>query len=254
MVGCRWRLVAVRSDLLTTSCAGFVLRQDVESARTNWEINPSSQRAMIYAAALHDAFDGPGLRGPDGGVQAARGRSAGGPRRRREPWRTAACDADRRPRSLASGSRAQSRRLGGASAFDGRRADAGGGARHRVGLGGAEAQRRGGRSLRTHAAGDARARQPFPVARSLREEHARHDRSGGAGLGAAGGARVLSRRARATGACLPNRQLRWPPWIKPAGRASGADSQRSSQQAAQIANDAAMAAAQQAAQMAATPP
>jgi hypothetical protein len=57
-VGAGWRVVAAAFGLLVTSCAGFVLRQDVESARTSWEINPSSQRAMIYAAALHDAFEG----------------------------------------------------------------------------------------------------------------------------------------------------------------------------------------------------
>ena len=49
-------LLAVAFGLLTTSCAGFVLRQDVESARTDWTINPSDQRATIYAEALHDAF------------------------------------------------------------------------------------------------------------------------------------------------------------------------------------------------------
>jgi hypothetical protein len=42
--------------LSTTSCAGFFLRQDVESARTGWQNNPSGQRAVIYAEALHDAF------------------------------------------------------------------------------------------------------------------------------------------------------------------------------------------------------
>ena len=219
VVAWRWRLVAVAFGLSTSSCAGFVLRQDVESARTAWQINPSGQQAVSYAEALHEAFWA-GLRRPDGRLQRPGGRSAVGPRHLREPRWTSASDAHRGPRSLASGSRAQSRRMGGASTFDGRRADAGGRARHRFGLGGAGPQRRGARRVRPHAAGDARGRQPFSVARSLREEHARRDRCGGAGLGAAGGARVLSRRARATrrgsglvAALKPatSRRCRWPP-------------------------------------------
>ena len=34
------------------------MRQDVESARTDWQNNPSGQRLVIYAEALHDAFAG----------------------------------------------------------------------------------------------------------------------------------------------------------------------------------------------------
>ena len=58
VVAWRWRLVAVAFGLSTSSCAGFVLRQDVESARTAWQINPSCQQAVSYAEALHDAFLG----------------------------------------------------------------------------------------------------------------------------------------------------------------------------------------------------
>jgi hypothetical protein len=44
--------------LSMTGCAGFVLRQDVESARANWTVHPGAQRAALYAEALHDAYVG----------------------------------------------------------------------------------------------------------------------------------------------------------------------------------------------------
>ena len=69
MVAWRWRLVAAAFGLSTSSCAGFVLRQDVESARTAWQINPSGQRAVSYAEALHDAFLGQAYVGPDSRLQ-----------------------------------------------------------------------------------------------------------------------------------------------------------------------------------------
>ena len=58
MVAWQLRLLAVAFALSTTSCAGFLLRQDVESARADWQITPTGQRAVIYAEALHDAFVG----------------------------------------------------------------------------------------------------------------------------------------------------------------------------------------------------
>jgi len=54
----RWRWLAAVLVLSTTSCAGFITRQEVESARTAWTRDPSGQYAVIYAEALHDAFVG----------------------------------------------------------------------------------------------------------------------------------------------------------------------------------------------------
>jgi hypothetical protein len=53
-----WLLLVSVFGLLTTSCAGLVLRQNVESARTDWTINPSGQRLVLYAEALHEASVG----------------------------------------------------------------------------------------------------------------------------------------------------------------------------------------------------
>ena len=52
-------LAAVGLSIASTAgCAGVLLRDDVESARIEWKLNPDGQRAAVYAEALHDAFTG----------------------------------------------------------------------------------------------------------------------------------------------------------------------------------------------------
>jgi hypothetical protein len=50
--------VVLSAGLSAIGCAGFILRQNVESARSEWTVIPSGQRAAVYAEALLDAFEG----------------------------------------------------------------------------------------------------------------------------------------------------------------------------------------------------
>ena len=252
LVAWRWRFVAVAFGLSASSCAGFVLRQDVESARTAWRINASGGRAVSYTKALprHSSGRPTSIRR---WTSRPGGRSAVGPRHLRE----AAVDlsfqtliADRGLLLLDLRHNREDERLRRSMRITPTLAAA----RGIVSVWGRGRRRRGARRVCRTLPALHEAAQPFQLLDLCVNMHA-HDRGGGAGLGAAGGGHVLSRqhaRREEAAAWLASQQARM---AGDQSRAGGADGRRASPTgSSSLASQAAAAAAQQAIQSATSPP